>query len=396
MQEFEDIVKRLEWLEREHRKDHSLIADLQQQISGYETHFDLLKTQIKEVGTDLSRFTSLSARIEQFESAISQYRIDVNKNIDELEKGRERHDRDTEARRRIELENINKSLLDLRKPLEAIDELKKATKAREDDIQRLTRMLSDMDKRIKDLPNVDEDIRRSVRMVDDARKQDFKRLADLQGEMIAVRKRSDEARERVDINADSFRMLDTRVNELLASETERRRAQLEFIEKQSLAQIDRERQWKEWQARFEAFARQTSNLDAQIAQLEDTQRAVKRSQDAFDDINARLERRIKEITEVQRLAEDRFRQEWVTFKSDDQKRWTNYSLTQDEVQKDVRTDIDKLNQRVAAVDNLLQSLQDTFQQTNEITETQLQELMNWTHEWLTSYERILGRSRPSR
>jgi chromosome segregation ATPase len=154
--------------------------------------------------------------------------------------------------------------------------------------------------------------------------------------------------------------------------------------------------WKDWQVRFDAFARQTANLDAQIAQLEDTQRAVKRSQDAFDDINARLERRIKEITEVQRLAEDRFRQEWVTFKSDDQKRWTNYSLTQDEVQKDVRSELEKINQRVADMDDALQSMQDTFQQTNDVTETQLQELMNWTSEWLGNYERILGRSRPSR
>lgn len=394
--ELEDIIKRLDWLEKEHRKDHGLIGDLQQQISGYENHFGLLQTQIQEVGTDLSRFTSLAARLEQFDGMIAQYRAEVTKTIEDLEKRREKHEREIESRRRTEVENVNKSLIDLRKTLEVLDEFKKGLKAREEDSARLTRSLSELDKRIKEFPQADEDIRRSVRLVDEARKQDFKRLADLQGEMIAVRKRSEEAREKVDINADSIRLIDNRINEVLSSEAERRRAQLEFIEKQSLADIDRERTWKEWQARFESFFRQTANLDVQIAQLEDTQRAVKRSQDSFDDINARLERRIKEITEVQRLAEDRFRQEWVTFKSDDQKRWTNYSLTQDEVQKDVRTELEKMSQRVAAIDDLIQSLQDTFQQTNDVTETQLQELMNWTHEWLSSYERVMGRSRPSR
>ena len=34
----------------------------------------------------------------------------------------------------------------------------------------------------------------------------------------------------------------------------------------------------------------------------------------------RFERRINEITEMERLTEERFRQEWVTFKADDQKR----------------------------------------------------------------------------
>lgn len=394
--ELEDIAKRLDWLEKEHRKDHTLIGDLQQQIDAYEGNFGLLRDQIKEVTTDLTRFTSLAGRLDQFDSMIAQNRAEISKTIEDLEKRREKHEREIETRRRTELDNINKSYLELRKSLDVLPEFKKGLKAREDDSARLTRSLSELDKRIGEFPHADEEIRRSVRLVDEARKQDFKRLADLQGEMIAVRKRSDEARERVDINADSLRMVDTRINELLASESERRRAQMEFIESQSLAQIDRERLWKEWQARFDSFARQTANLDTQIAQLEDTQRAVKRSQDSFDDINARLERRIKEITEVQRLAEDRFRQEWVTFKSDDQKRWTNYSLTQDEVQKDVRVELEKINQRVAAVDDVLQAMQDTFQQTNDLTETQLQELMNWTHEWLTNYERILGRSGASR
>lgn len=394
--ELEDLVKRLEWLEKEHRKDHALIAELQQQVADYENTFNILREQDKQATAELSRYTSAVGRLEQFDSMIAQHRAEITKAIEDLEKSREKHERNIETRRRTELENVNKSLVELRKSLGILDELKKSLKAREDDTARLTRQISELDKRTGDFVHADEDIRRSVRLVDEARKQDFKRLADLQGEMIAVRKRSDEARERVDINADSIRMVDTRINELLASEAERRRAQVEFIEKQNLADIERERLWKDWQVRFDTFARQTANLDAQIAQLEDTQRAVKRSQDTFEDINTRLERRIKEITEVQRLAEDRFRQEWVTFKSDDQKRWTNYSLTQDEIQKDVRSELEKINQRVADIDDTLQSMQDVFQQTNDITETQLQELMNWTSEWLGSYERILGRSRPSR
>ncbi|MCX6069023.1 MAG: hypothetical protein NT121_25295 [Chloroflexi bacterium] len=58
--------------------------------------------------------------------------------------------------------------------------------------------------------------------------------------------------------------------------------------------------------------------------------------------------------------------------------------------------MDKLNQRIATLDDISQSLQDLVQQTSEATETQLQELMNWAHEFLTNYERIMGRARPTR
>ena len=55
-----------------------------------------------------------------------------------------------------------------------------------------------------------------------------------------------------------------------------------------------------------------------------------------------------------------------------------------------------VNQRIATLDDVYISLQDLIQQTTETTETQLQELMNWAHEFLTNYERISGRTRIAR
>jgi chromosome segregation ATPase len=394
--DLEELAKKLAWLEKEHRKDRSTIADLQEKITSYEGTFSLLQSQIKDVGSDISRFSSTAARLDQFDTMVTQYRSEVSKSIDEVEKRRLKHERDVDERRRVELDNINKSLLEIRNTLEALGELRRGIQGRVEEDSRLGRSIAELEKKISDFARTDDDMRRTIRLTDDARKQDGKRIADIQGELAAIRKRADEAREKSDLNSDTLRQLDSRINELLASETDRRIAQVTFIEQQNLAQVERDRAWKDIQTRFENFSRQTANLDQQLLTLEETQRSVKRSQEAFDDINTRLERRINEITEIQRLAEDRFRQEWVTFKADDQKRWTNYSLTQDELVKDIRAELEKINQHIAALDDVTQSLQDLIQQTSDATETQLQELMNWAHEFLTNYERIMGRARPTR
>ncbi len=73
------------------------------------------------------------------------------------------------------------------------------------------------------------------------------------------------------------------------------------------------------------------------------QRAVKRSQDSFDEITQKFDRRINEITEMSRINEDRFRQEWGSFKTDDQKRWTNYSLSQEEQFREILQAIGKIS-----------------------------------------------------
>jgi chromosome segregation ATPase len=394
--ELEELVKRMEWLEKEHRKDRSAIADLHEKLTTYEGSFNGIQGRVKEFSDDLSRFSSAAGRLEQFDVLVAQHRNEITKVIEDMEKRRSKHERDVDARRRLEQEGINKSLNDMRATVDSLLELRKAVQARVDEDARLARSIAEFDKKFEDIARSHEDIRRSVRLGDETRKNETKRVADLQGELAAIRKRADEAREKADLNADGLRLLDGRLNEIVASEAERRQSQMAFIEQQNLAQVERDRDWKEWQGRFDNFSKQTANLDQQLAALEETQRAVKRSQETFDDINQRLERRINEITEIQRLAEDRFRQEWVTFKADDQKRWTNYSLTQDEIFKDIHSELEKLSLRLTSLDDLVQTHQDLIQQTSETTETQLQELMNWAHEYLTSYERIMGRTKPTR
>jgi len=225
---------------------------------------------------------------------------------------------------------------------------------------------------------------------DESRKQEAKRVADLQGEIAALRKRIEEAKAKADLNADSWKNMDNRIKELMLSETERKAAQNAFIDQQSIAHLDREHIYKEWKDKFDSIKSQTQTFDSQVQALEEILRNAKKAQETYNELNTKLERRINEVTEMQRLSEDRLRQEWVTFKADDQKRWTGYTLTQDEGTKDVRRSVTKLEERLIAIDESAQTLQDQLHQTADATEQQLQELMNVAHEWLSAYERIMG------
>ncbi len=195
---------------------------------------------------------------------------------------------------------------------------------------------------------------------------------------------------------DTYKNLDTRIRELSVSESERKAAQIAFIEQQTIGQIDRDRSYKEWKEKFDSIKLQTQAFDAQVLALEETLRTAKRAQETYNELNTRLERRINEMTEMQRLAEDRLRQEWVTFKADDQKRWTGYTLSQDEGTKDVRRLIVKLEERIAPFNESIEVIQDQMHQTASATEQQLQELMNVAHEWLSAYERIMGHGKATK
>jgi len=80
----------------------------------------------------------------------------------------------------------------------------------------------------------------------------------------------------------------------------------------------------------------------------------------FERIGDRLERRINEVAEMQRLSEDRYRQEWNDWRADDQKRWKTFTMSTDEVLKQHDREFEKFVQRMNEIDAQLPPLQDSL------------------------------------
>lgn len=393
--DFEQIVKRLEWLDAEQRKNKTAITGMEERLAAVNTTANAVSKQVKGLSKEVSEASGSGARIDQFNQMLAKQRDDFTKLIEDLEKKYQLRERAAAKRHTEELKELQSELTKLKKTAD-LTEVKRELKTRATEQLRLSDAVNQVQPQIEEVTRVHEDMKNTQLALDENRRQDVKRVADMQGELSALRKRIDEARGKLDINSDGIRNLDNRVSELLTSELDRKTAQTAFLEQQALAQVDRDRVLKEWREKFDDFKQQTQTLDTQIANLDETLRTAKKAQDTYTELNTKLERRISEISEMQRLAEDRMRQEWVTFKADDQKRWTGYSLSQDESLRDLRKDIERLEERTTSLEDASQVVQDLLHQTTDTTEKQLQELMNIAHEWMTAYERIMGHTKKTK
>jgi chromosome segregation ATPase len=381
----EQLQKRLDFIENERRKDKAIIDTLEQRLARLEGSLPDLRTQVKETSGEMVRLSTGLTRFDQIDAAIAQNRIEFSRSIDNIEKIRIDHDREIEKIRLGDLEVLNKGIGEARKGLEPIPELRKSLQSRVEEDYRLGRLIEEMEVKVIEARRSDDEYRRAQKMLEEGQRQDAKRLADLQGEVTAMRKRLDEQRGKVDLNSDGVRKLDVRINDMQSAEGERRQTIASFIDKQNMAQMERERIWKDWQSRFEAIERQSAGLDSQVQALDALQRSVRRAQEGFEEISTRFERRINEVTEMQRLNEERFRQEWVAFRADDQKRWTNYSLVHEEQQREQARLFDTL-------EDLIQDIQDTLQLITADNQKRLQSLLAAAHEWMEEYDRTFGRS----
>jgi chromosome segregation ATPase len=387
--EYEQLEKRVEWLDNERRTDKTIIASLQSKLENLDDENSALRGRITEMESEITRLTTLMTRVEQFELEINAIRTESSQGIKTVQESLRDEGLQTEKNRQ-ELAALKDSITDLRKKTEPIEETQEALAERKQEDFRLARQIETLKAQILEVDRFDEEYKRSLRLIEENRRQDSKRLTDVQGELAALRKRQEEIRGKQDLAGDNVRKLENRIKDLLAAESERREAQTAFIEKVNLAQVERDRTFREWQDRFEAIEKITTGLEKQLTELENTHRSVKKSQAALDEVTQRFDRRVNEITEVQRLNEDRFRQEWTTFKSDDQKRWSNYTLAQEEQHREMNREIDTLNDWIAQLEDLLQDLQDNLQQLGREDINRMQTMLNKLRESIETYNDIFN------
>jgi chromosome segregation ATPase len=389
--EIEQITKRLEWLDEERRKEKTTIATLEDKILRLEGGLQGVKKEIKDLHQEMAQFNTVFGRLDQLGDALAQIRVDIGRMTESIQKGRLDSEYEQEAKRRLEYDGINKSIAEIRKGLEPISELKKGLKGVQEEQKKISEQFPELDTKVMSSAMVYEEFQRSQKLLEESRKVENKRVTDLQGEVSAYRKRIDEQRGRVDLLLENLKKVETRLTDLSQSEAERRQAQVTFIERQNQAQVERDRSWKEIQSKFTTMEQTTSAIDSQIHSLDETLRTVRRAKEQMDDATQRIERRVNEITEMHRLNEDHFRQEWTAYKADDQKRWTNYNMVAEEQQKDLNRQFDKLDQRMLQLEDLTQQVSDHFDEMNEETQKRLRSLLDTAHSWLSSYERIFGK-----
>jgi len=389
--EFEQIVKRLEFLDKQQRENKDALAALSERLKSFEGSVGVVAKQVKPLEKQIAELTPVTKRVDQFETQIGKQRAEILKMIEENDKTHTRTEKEIAKQFQPELTELQKVLHQVKTTTAAsLQEMKREIKERTNEIQRMLTTITDFKEHVDKAARSNEDVLHALRAMDETRKNDLKHITDIQGEIVSIRKRVDENRDKYTLTADSVRSVENRFKDLIASELERKQAQTAFLEQQTVAQLDRDRAWKDWKEKAEAFQKEAASLDGHIQRLDEALRGAKKAQETYLELNTKLERRINEVTEMQRLAEDRLRQEWVSFKVDDQKRWTGYSLSNEESFRDLRKDLIKTDERIPPLVDATQVMQDQLHQITDATEKELQEMMNVVHEWMTSYQRIMG------
>jgi len=384
------LQQRLQWLEEERRKDHSLLVALQERLVSLEGDYRAANEQLKGLSSDVAQVSAALGQFEKLEGALARIEQESARRDDDLAARFQKQLREAEETYQTQVEALRDRVRETYQKLEQIPPLERALVQRQAEIQELRQAVDVMAARLDETEHMEEERRRAIHLLEEAQERTAKRMVDVQGEVTAFRKRLDDQTAQVKVFNESLRKLEGRLQELVAEEYRRKQEQTDFVESQNRRWVAWERTWKEWENRFQTLETLSQQVEGRLRAWDDLQREVKRAQEGFEAMTERLERRMHEITEIQRLAEDRFRQEWAAFKADDQKRWANYLLTQDEHRQDLERRLETLGEQVIQLQDALQAVDDLVKMGEEQLRQRLQSLVSMAQTWLNDYERASG------
>jgi chromosome segregation ATPase len=358
MVEIDELEKRLDWLDSERQKDKKTISEMKDSLEILQGTIQRQNSEIKKLEIAVKANTQLSGRIETIGEEISLSKAELLKKLMDIEKSMIAGDKKVEKAKKEEFDALVNKVTDLQLELKPINDFKKTVQARIEEEFRINQKIETISSELPAFRVTDEELERQISLSQGERNQESKRVTDLQLENSAIKKRLEEIRNKYDIDKDLIHKVEKKIDDLIANEKERKQTQTAFIEKVSLDQLEKTSLWKTWQQQIDEFKTLGSLVTGKLLELDEAIRGIKKTQSEFDEINDRINRRINEITEMNRLAEDRFRGEWVAFKADDQKRWTNYTLTREEELREDSRSLNQVNNRLLKTEDSIQDIQD--------------------------------------
>lgn len=385
----DQLEKKLEWLDDERRKDKTILSALEERLDGLEGKLNSLQKKDTELDSDLTRLRTSVTKVDDFEGELAAIRVDRKKEIKDQEKQFKSWIADAKKLLTAQISGVESQQKKILEDFKRVKDLEKEMHTRIEEETRLRKSLRELEKSFSDVQKGFKEVEQTANTIKVERQKDIKRTADIQGEISAVRKRMDEIRGFMDLVKNDYQKVKSRLQELEASRRELRKEQDEFLEEGTLQKTEREAAWKNWMARFESIEKQSKDLDDQMTKLDTTHRDVKRMQEKLADLSTLLDRRVNEISEIQRLAEEKFRVEWNTFVADDQKRWTNYTISQKEQSKLREREIQEGESRIAILEDGLQEIEDQLSQISTYSESQLQSMLALMRDWADDFEQIM-------
>lgn len=379
--ETEQIDKRVSWLDEQRRKDAEELTRLEERLGALDHSAKQNSRQLQDLSGEVARISALEARILQYDETIANHRAEILQQLETQSERRIAREKQLESLRKIDQKKVIEEVDGLKVKLQELDRINESLDTRMHEELRISRSLDGIEKKMDQTGKAVEQENRSVVRITEAQDRDNQRINELESRASSAVRSVDELRARFDSSEDQIRKLTTQAGLLEGSEKELRQSQTLWTEQQSARLAEFERSWNVWEKRFTEFELQSDDLKQRIEAYDETHRGLRLLRDELESVIEKIDRRIAEVSEIQRLSEGRFKQEWSTFQADEQKRWSSYKLSSEEQWKEHDRQHKPISKQLEELQGRLETMLLDVENLDQSSAGRIKDLVDLVQEW---------------
>jgi len=359
--EINQIASMIEWLDEERRRDKALIATLEERVALQSDSVDTMQRRVNTVESDQAMIKHEVLPANREHDIIEQVRQDMEQMLENAEARRLTAEREAERRLELQRENIQRAVAELGEKADRLERQLTNISDVQTEGDRLTNAMRLLNQEVDDLTKKLEGPDRRLSFLEEQRRTDARRLAELETEMPEFKRSVDSQQPKLALLEDLAVRNERRIQDYNNLDRERRDQIQQFIDQQQLMVQQRDQQLAELTKRFGVHDEELQKNIERFEVWAQAYREMKRIVDDFNRIGDRLERRIGESSEMQRLSEERFREEWNDWRDEDQKRWKQLTLSSDEVWRNHDREFSNFIKRIDDVEGALPGLRSNLE-----------------------------------
>jgi len=383
------LAQMVTWLDEEHRRDRAEIARLQQRIEAQSADIIEQARRLQDLEGRLANTQAQLTRFNQIEQSIQNTKTEVVALVERAYDERVSGQRELERARMGDREMLSREISEVRRELPRIARLEETIQIRVVEDERLSELIMGVRNQIGGLSKEIEERTRQIPFLVEQRTSDTKRIAQLQQETVELFKRAEAIAGRIPLLDETIRKTGLEIEKLPPQIDQLRDEQVKFMEKTRVMVVDREQVLTRWQETIEEQKSLVSQAYERVQnfsqQIEVARRAVNEMQE-FKDLILREQ---GQVTELQRLAEERIRREMDEFREDYEKKRRKIELRQEHLWSEQDKYNREVVERFPSLQHDLKMLESLVDQVWKLQESYGNYFLTMSNSWLEGMQKTM-------
>lgn len=370
-----------------YQPDPQVIAQLQQHAESQAYELQEQTRRIQQLEAQLTESQARQAAVPPLDDQFLNLKTEILQIVEEQYTRRQQNFRDVNNAMLAQLDGFARSLYELRRDLDRIQRFDEPITLVRTEVDRLNKEVSTFETRLNTLGKQLEERIRAATYLEDQRRADATRLAELQTEMPNLHKKIDSSLTKVQLveqQIPQFGQYQAALDEI-REDIRRHREHMDY----QMAQ--RERLIKNWSDTAEALERRMDEYKGTMEKYAEHYQLNKRALESLQDFQERLQREQHKATELQRLAEDRQQAEMEKWRAEYEQRWKKQSMEWKPTFTDLQKNMDLLQKRVDEMVKLNQTVQKQMDLVLQIIEEDIQNRTFMARDWQQRFEELANR-----